>query len=526
MVVLLWLLGRRLPAVVLLGVLVIATGASLRFPAVASALDRVTRSVQRVAAAVLTFVMLIVIQLLVFTPIALVLRLVRRDPLSPGGNADQRSLWRAAPRASGRPLYRRQFAYERRAAGDEGARGRRRLGRPGVVLGLLAILVLLDVAVGALLHAGDQAGNVRAAVPNLSLLPSANVPAGRAEPWAKTLGLELGHVYYGQRYDPYLGWVMPDYNGRYVHVVGGIRRSYQAPDSQAKGAIQVFFFGGSSMFGVFQRDEETIPSQFARLAAADGIPVKVWNFGQIAYVNWQEVLQFQELLSSGHVPSLAVFYDGANELISQFRLGPHTVPSNVQARAFAELLPFGGVSSPAAAPAQSPLAALYHAWANVSAVNWLSRTLRGVPTVASTSSQLTLPPWAGNQRQQAAQAGADAATVYLRGVDLARRLALSYHVKTAFLWQPILYSKRPVANELQAPELLGTDPVAWRRAYGLAQTRLQRPVIDIANALNSVTSPIMYDFVHTNEAGANVVARVIYQRVLPTLRELYRSRRG
>jgi len=184
------------------------------------------------------------------------------------------------------------------------------------------------------------------------------------------------------------------------------------------------------------------------------------------------------------------------------------------------------VSQPAATPAESPLAALYHAWTNVSAVNWLSRSLRGLPTVASTSSQLTLPPWAGNQRQQSVQAGADAATIYLRGIDLARRLALSYHVKAAFFWQPILYSKRPVANELQAPELLGTDPVAWKRAYGLARSRLQRPVIDIANALNSVTSPIMYDFVHTNETGANVVARVIYQRVLPTLRELYRSRRG
>ena len=65
----------------------------------------------------------------------------------------------------------------------------------------------------------------------------------------------------------------------------------------------MFFFGGSSMFGVFQRDEHTIPSDFAHFAAAAGIPVKVWNFGEIAYVNWQEMLQFEQLVTRGTSPT-------------------------------------------------------------------------------------------------------------------------------------------------------------------------------------------------------------------------------
>jgi hypothetical protein len=520
-VALLWLLGHRLPALVLLVVLVVSAFAALSIPAVASRLDRATRAIQRVAGRVLTFVLLTVLQLLLFAPLSLLFRLVRRDPLALGYASDRRSLWRPIPQRNGRPLYRRQFGYERLSGADHGRR--RRPLRTAV--GAVAVLVLLDLAVGAILHAGDHVGVARSVAEKPSLLPNANVPAGRHEPWAKVLGQELGQVYYGQRYDPFLGWVMPDYTGRYVHVTGGLRRSYEGADSQAPDAIQVFFFGGSSMFGVFQRDDDTIPSDFARMAEADGIPVRVWNFGEIAYVNWQEVLQFEQLVASGRRPALAVFYDGANELISQFRLGPHTEPTHIQAREFARLLPLGGVSQ--AAPAGgggTPLGALYRAWGNVSATNWLLRRIRGVPTVSSPTSKLVLPPWAGDQSREAVKAGTDAAVVYERGVDIARRLAGSYHVRTAFFWQPILYSKRSVPGELAAPERLGTVPGAWRRAYAVAQSRLRPPVIDLANALNPMAAPVMYDFVHTNEQGARVVAQTVYQRLLPTLREL--ARRG
>jgi hypothetical protein len=527
-VALLWLLGHRLAAVLLLAMLALATVGALRFPAVASGLDRATRTIERVAGRVLTVVLLSVLYVFVFTPLALLLRLMRIDPLDVGRSSSEPSLWRPTVQRPAGALYHRQFTYEPLAASDDVGRYKRSpLRRVLAVLGVVAALLLADLGIGAVLHAGDRPTDARAAAQKPSLLPSAAVPAGRLEPWAKELGQELGQVYYGQRYDPYLGWIMPDYNGRYVHVAGGIRRSYEPAGSRAKTAVQVFFFGGSSMFGVFQRDGHTIPSEFARLAQAHGIPVKVWNFAQIAYVNWQEVLQFEELVSSGRLPDLAVFYDGANELVSQFRSGPHTDPSHVQAAQFAKLLPLGGVSQPASvADGESPLSALYHAWGNVSATNWLSRRLRGVPTNSSPTSALVLPPWAGDQNQQAVQAGEDAATLYTRGVDLAQRVAGSYHIGTAFFWQPIFYSKRSIPGELQGPELLGTDPVAWKRAYAVAQSRLKQPVIDIANALNSVATPIMYDFVHTNEAGASVAAQAIYERLAPTLRALARRQRG
>jgi len=517
----LWLSGAHVPAVVLLAVLIFATAASVRVPAVAKALALATKTIQGVAARTLTLIVLAVLELLIVTPVSLLLALIRVDPLKAGTTAAEGSFWLVTQSHPTRSLYRREFAYERSAAtGRRDQSGRRRWARTAVTA--IATLVIADLAIGALIHTQDPPAIVNPAR-TLSLLPNVTEPAQRSEPWVKELGLELGHVYYGQRFDPYLGWVMPEFNGRYVHVAAGLRRSYEAPASQSPRAVRVFFFGGSALFGVFQRDAETIPSDISRLAAAAGIPVKVYNFGAIGYVNWQELLRFQQLISSGQAPDLAVFYDGANELLTQFRLGPHTSPSHPEAQALAKLLPFAGVTQPAdETSTASPLSALSRAYANVSAVSWLLRRLRGVATTPS----LTLPPFAGSQSQNAASAGRDAALIYNRGVQVAGRLAAGYHIKSAFFWQPIFYSKRRIPGELPPEALLGTDPAAWTGAYRIARADLRPPAVDVAGALNAVTTPVMFDFIHTNELGAEAVSQELFAHLVPTLRALYRSKHG
>ena len=77
------------------------------------------------------------------------------------------------------------------------------------------------------------------------------------------------------------------------------------------------------MFGWFQRDEHTIPSEFARLAEADGIPVRVVNY---AHARLRELAGVAAAAGSssagGQRPDLAVFYDGANELRQPVHPGP------------------------------------------------------------------------------------------------------------------------------------------------------------------------------------------------------------
>ena len=288
---------------------------------------------------------------------------------------------------------------------------------------------------------------------------------------------EIDRVWYGKRYDPFLGWTMPSFAGTYLHTKGGIRRSYQAPEQRGPTRGQRLLFRGSTMFGLFQRDEHTIPSEVARLAGADGIDVHVFNYGQMAYNNWQEVLLLEQLASRGRAPDLAVFYDGANELVGQFRLGPHGYPSHQEEGEFAQRIGLVG-ESPAASEGNddgSPLNDLSRSYRNVSGATWLWRRLRGRPTEKRPPTQPLVSPWAGDQKQEAVAVGADASSVYARGVDVARRLGDGYGFRTAFFWQPFLYSKKLVPGEEPALGALGTDPEAWTRANALARSSSRAP---------------------------------------------------
>jgi hypothetical protein len=509
-----WLLGHRVPAVVLATVLVVVTAASLRFPAVARALDRAVAAIQRVAGRVLSVVVLGAVGVLFVVPVWLVLRLVGHDPLALGARRDGTTAWRPVPRREAGDLYRRPFAYERLPREAGAARGRLPLLRVRAVIGLVALVAAADVAVGAFIDAvggGDSGGEQRP-----SLLLSADVPAGRAEPWAAELGREVSAVWYERRFDPFLGWSERDFAGEHVHVSGGVRRSYQPAGSGARGAVEVAFLGGSTMFGAYQRDEHTIPSEVARLAEADGLRLRVVNLGQQAYLNWQEVQLLQARMSGSAAPDLAVFYDGANELVSQFALGVHREPSHLEARQVDERLRRAarGEDRP------SPPRALYRAWADTSALNGLANRLRDRVRGPRTEAGGLVPLWSGDQADRPEARGAAAAAVHARGVRLARRLAGGFGVRTAFFWQPHLYSKRKVRGEEQIEGSLATDPKAWRRADRAARARLAPGVVDLGRALDGVRSPVMYDFLHTNETGARAVARAMYARLEPALREL------
>lgn len=111
------------------------------------------------------------------------------------------------------------------------------------------------------------------------------------EPWAKQAIEDAGKMI-GEP-DPVLGWRGRDRRTTYVNFVDGRRVSYEPEDP----TVTVWFFGGSTMFGDGQRDEHTIPSEVARLSEADGLPIRVINFGVASYNNYQGTMAFIEALS-------------------------------------------------------------------------------------------------------------------------------------------------------------------------------------------------------------------------------------
>jgi hypothetical protein len=300
----------------------------------------------------------------------------------------------------------------------------------------------------------------------------------------------------------------------------GIRRSYEPPGA-AGDAVSVYFLGGSAMFGWFQRDQHTIPSEFARLAEADGIPVRVVNYATPAYVNWQESLQLQALVSGGHRPDLAVFYDGANELVGQFTQGPHSDPETTLTRQIGDQLGHGLTRPPTG---RGGLLGFTDAWARVSVVHRMGERLGVLSDPDGPPDDVLVSPWLGSQTDKADARGRYAVSIYDRGVDVARRLAKSYGFGADFFWQPSVYSKRVVKGEQRAVGSLGTNADGWTKASDAARAALSSSTVDLSTVLDRTTQPLMYDFVHTNELGARIVAQAIYRRMRPQLLEAARER--
>ncbi|HZJ26722.1 MAG TPA: SGNH/GDSL hydrolase family protein [Acidimicrobiia bacterium] len=520
---LLWWWGRPLAAEIVVAIGVIVSVASAMSERFATGVETVMRTVAHVVGRVLTFVLLGLLEILIMLPVWLMAKLTRSDPLSLGWSANDSTMWRPGPVSSARQLYRRQFTDERAVRARKHLHyGRLAFPRTRAVLGLVVVLIALDLAVGAGIDA-IQRTRSNPTAQQAVVLPLPDSPTREGEPWATKLNAELSAQLRDLQYDPFLGWTLPDYHGEYVNMTDGVRRSYQSSAIESTDPITIAFFGGSAMWGMYQRDEHTIPSEIARLAESDGIPVEVVNYGAGAYVNWQELQLFEQLVAAGARPDLAVFYDGVNELNSQFREGPYTDPTHLQADAMAHTLEVGKAAE-RGERAESLDARIRESWSDTSATNRIVRGLRrlvsgGAVTPPPDLSAFTLDA----QGAQAEDVGTNAAAVLGKGVDVAERLAESYGFRTAFFWQPSLYSKQPGPGDDEARGRWGEDPEAWKVATQQARENLPGSVVDLGNALD-VADPVMYDYVHTNELGAAYIAAAMYADLKPTLLELAQSR--
>ncbi len=515
----LWILGRRTIAIAIaIGVLVV-TIISIMSPAFARMADKVTHSLQHTVARALTFLVLGAFELVVFTPIAFALKLLRRDPLAAGSQPSDLTFWHQNP-AVGRPsLHRHQFTYEPRPARAKGFNARLPLASLRAALGLVVVVILFDVVLGAAYNVVfDRGGNAPSGAHIAQLGAWAN------EPWAAELRKEIASSSSRLIPQPLRGFTYPDYSGRYVQVKNGVRSSYE-PSPAGKDPTNVLFFGGSTMFGAYQRDQHTIPSEFARLAEADRRAVRVVNYGVIGYGIWQEVELLEERLTKGDIPDVVIFYDGANEQFIQAREGPVATPSHL----YANDVRIGGAPSP---KQQTLRGEIYDWWAHRSAAH---RFFDGIKSLFTNNNQHPSNPlaesplaqalWARDQTAtRGAERGKDAVTIYQRAVEVVQHLAAAYGFRAEFFWQPLLYTKPVVNGEQDALTEFGATPEAWYASSAEARRLLKPPVIDLSDVLDNVRQPVFVDFDHTNELGAEVIASAIYHDSASSLNTLSAGR--
>jgi len=492
---LLWWRGHPTPAIVLgaIGLALVAVG--VLSPRTAEAFDRLLQRLGAAAARAVARVLATSAWVLVTLPMWLLSRLVGHSPLRHGWVSSD-SAWTLIDLSRGRSAdlrpARPTSAGHRELQPSPAVRRRGHL-RAAPVVALVAIGALWFVASNEngrsmALGAMDLTGvrnpsfeGEKKDIPDdeleLSGLPVDDY-AHEDEPWFRDHVRELLGV--NNIPDLMLGVRAGDFRGEYLNVVDGRRVSY-VPDDPT---LDVWFFGGSTMYGIGQRDDHTIPSVIARLAETDGIDIRATNFGVSADVNWQETIRFAEALETGLPrPDLVVFYDGVNDRgLASFRVGDGNVDPRISDRL--------AVSD----EERAQRAEMFPEW-----VEPQFDAARDEVEVELASSQ------------------------YARGALAARALAAERGIPVVHVWQPQPFAKKVQPADAELYRRLGVDPAVVpviAPTYHKIRDSSGVEPIDLSGVFDEINEPIFFDSSHTNEKGARIVADALYTQLRDQLAEL------
>lgn len=176
------------------------------------------------------------------------------------------------------------------------------------ILKTTTIIIAITLLLVALVNAGLGWVAKKAEKANeISSVPVYELPNYSNASWAKTHFDELRQQQ--TAYKSYVGWRRNAYSGETINVDGDGYRfnpdNRECPD----GKPEVWFFGGSTMWGEGAADQFTIPEFFAQ--KQDKYCVR--NLGESDWRSRQEMALLVNLLFTEKKPAAVVFYDGVND---------------------------------------------------------------------------------------------------------------------------------------------------------------------------------------------------------------------
>ncbi len=311
---------------------------------------------------------------------------------------------------------------------------------------------------------------------------------GRAPDWRDDYAEDFRQAF---RFQPhaYLGWTGPKCSTDSIHIdARGRRRTIQPPRRGSQPPLRVILYGGSALWGVGLRDQDTIASYLAKeLHERLDVDVVVESAAQIGYTSTQELLSLTLSLRNEEPVDLVIFLDGVNEAITAFQRGEAGLP----------LTYFR--CSPDASQVQAPITdrvAIVH-WRNLAlgqildTVGWVVHSPAEIP-------QETLK---------------DALEVYQKNVALIQRLGEQWKFKTLFYWQPHLWTKQILSphetrfSDSQAPFLANTLRFLSALASESAELTADPTFYDCSPIFQEVTDTRYIDYCHFNQAGSRAIAQ-------------------
>ncbi|MCV3211528.1 SGNH/GDSL hydrolase family protein [Mesorhizobium sp. YC-39] len=293
---------------------------------------------------------------------------------------------------------------------------------------------------------------------------------------------------------PYTQSLEPDYTGKFLNVHDGIRRTWNGGPSNDDESTQIniFFFGGSTLWGWGSRDDFTIPSLVAKNLVKSGISAKVTNYAVNGDATTQSLIRFIFELKKRNVPDLVIFYGGlidAESTCSEDRPG----------------LPLDGPDFERMSRENEARVSIKPE--NIAIMRFL----------------------AGRKRHGGCQKNLDtlsdgAADVYFENIRFIETISGSLLFKTLFYLEPQLNDKEKITiYEQKAIERHDGWLPGASSLYSLMRNKVvardhdradQNVLHDLRSIFSGVSSPIYMDSEHYGEDGNNRIAHKISADIL------------
>lgn len=309
-------------------------------------------------------------------------------------------------------------------------------------------------------------------------------------------------------YEPFRVWGVAPWHSEYINTdessAGTWRRTVNVAGSpcEKQKHVEIWMFGGSTLYGTGVPDFATLPSYLSRDLNAAGVGcVTVRNFGAEGYVTNQEVIALMEQLKAGRHPDLVIFYDGVNDAyagaVSPGVPGAHMSLGNIRARV------------------EGSLAGRLDFLRNSSALQLAMLAVNSVRRVDA---------FEGRRRETNSKVAATLDN-YEANLHLAQTLGEAYGFRVLSFWQPALvYGHKPLAPfemRIAGNQSLSKPFHILNAVYAQAERRAEDrgDFVFLGRIFDSTNDPLYVDkWMHLAPEGNEFVAGAMARYVEDNLR--------
>jgi lysophospholipase L1-like esterase len=300
---------------------------------------------------------------------------------------------------------------------------------------------------------------------------------------------------YDYEYLPYVIWRVAPSKGSQFGTDDGWRRTTNS--SCGDGAFTIWMFGGSGLWGNYNRDHETIASSLAKYYEDSGEHVCVRNYGQRGWTNTQEVIQLMlELKRVPKAPDLVLFYDGTVDAAVAYESNGSDVHQGY-ARFKQKFESWG--------PGHEAGFSYLGSTNTYLALRWLAERLHSDPVA---------PPPSLSE--------ADISSIARRTLDnysqnrrIVSALAARYHFRYVFLVEPFLLTADKPLSAAESAMVRrrrqddGTKVV--RAIYAAFRARQEHDFVYLGDVFRGRSEQLFTDPQHLGATGSQLMASSIYQ---------------